>query len=620
VIEHDDQIAGRIFDKRILARIMPFAKPHTGHFVGAIVLLLLTSTIELSIPQLWRWIVNLFVAPGDSAPASRPVLGFGEAMRAVTPLFLLFGCGIVAIGALRYWTSKMLQSGGQLVIYDIRRALFAHLQRQPLAFFDRHAVGRLVTRVINDVENVSELFTSGLVTVIADVIKVFGASLVLLLIDWRVGLIAVALAPPLAIVSMWFRRRARDCFREVRSWLGKSNGYLQEGIAGIRVVQAFGKEEKVARKFGTITAGYLAANIKTVFYFSIFFPLVEIAISADTAGVVAVFGSRVDAGALRAGEYIAIFLYLEFLFTPLRELGEKYNVLQSAMASGERIFKLLDEKTTIETPANPYKPERVQGKLEFNEVNFSYDGKTPVLRDVTFAVQPGQTLALVGATGSGKTTIASLLARFYDITNGNVRVDGVDVRHWDLESLRSSIGFVPQDLFLFAGTVLDNIALWRPGVSRARVKEALVAVGADAFVARLAKPGAADPLDAGLDAAVAERGVTFSVGERQLLAFARALAGSPSLIVLDEATANVDTETEKRIQEGIRTLVHGRTAVVIAHRLSTVREAHAIAVLHKGELREIGTHNDLLRRNGLYAKLVKLQLAKPESAPLSATS
>jgi ATP-binding cassette subfamily B protein len=614
VIEHDDQIAGRIFDRRVLGRILPFAKPHLGLFVGATLLLFVMFGVEVGFTALWRWMIDGYAEARTSADRS-----LREALSTVATPLTLFALAVVAMGILRYTQNRILARGGQQVIYDVRRALFGHLQRQSLTFFDRHAVGRLVTRVTNDVENVAEIFTSGLATIVYDLVKVFGVSILLIVLDWRIGLVAVGLAPLLAAVSMWFRRRARDCFREVRTWLGRSNGYLQEAIAGIRVVQVFGKEDKVARKFETITAGYLAANVKTVFYFALFFPLVETAISLDQSGVLLTGGHGVSSGRIDIGLYIQIGFLLQFLFAPLQELGEKYNVLQSAMASAERIFKLLDEAPSIASPANPHKPARAVGAIELDNVKFTYDGSTPVLKDVSLTVKPGQTLALVGATGAGKSTIASLLARFYDATGGGVKLDGVDVRQWDLETLRSSIGFVPQELFLFSGTIYDNIALWREGMDRERVKHALRAVGADAFVSRLAPPGAADPLDAGLDAPVAERGVTFSVGERQLLAFARALAGDPALVILDEATANVDTATEARIQAGIHTLLTGRTSVVIAHRLSTVREAHQIAVFHKGELREIGTHDELLRRNGLYAKLVKLQLST-SAAPAPAAA
>jgi len=614
VIEHDDALAGKIFDRRILRRVLPFARPHARFFVGGTLLLLALFACEAALPRLWREAV-------DGLEGYRARGEISEGTRFLLLHTAAFGLLVGAIGALRFFEEKVLSRGGQEVVYDVRRSLLAHLLRQPLAFFDRHAVGRLTTRVSSDVENVAELFTSGLATVVYDLLKVLGVSAILIAWDWRLGGIAVALAPLLAIVSLWFRRHAREGFRDVRTWLGKSNGFLQEAIAGIRVIQVFGREEKVARKFASITAGYLAANVRTVFYFALFFPLIEMAIALDQASVLGVGGFGVEDARITRGQLLAFWLYLEFLFTPLRELGEKYNVLQSAMASAERIFRLLDEKPSIASPVDAVAPARVAGRVELRDVSFSYDGNTSVLKRVSLRVEPGETLAIVGATGSGKTTIASLVARFYDVGSGQVLVDDVDVRRYDLAALRGAIGFVPQDLFLFIGTVFDNVALGRPHATRERVKTALRAVGADAFVSRLAPPGAADPLEAGLDAAVAERGVTFSVGERQLLAFARALAGDPSLVILDEATANVDTETEARIQNGIRALLRGRSAIVIAHRLSTVREATRIAVVHKGEVREMGTHEELLRRGGLYATLVKLQLTageKPEVAPVDA--
>ncbi|MBI3818062.1 MAG: ABC transporter ATP-binding protein [Planctomycetes bacterium] len=597
MIEHDDKISGRIFDRRILRRILPFAKPHAPLFILATVLLFVLFGIEVFVTFLWPRMIDGIVGG--------PERTLSQSLAIIAVPLGLYSAAVVALGGLRYYQNKILAHGGQEVIYDIRKALFGHLQTQPFAFYDRHAVGRLVTRVTSDVENVSELFTSGLATAVYDVLKVAGVAIILIVLDWRLGCVAVGLAPLLALVSLWFRGRARESFRGVRTWLGKSNGYLQEAIAGIRVVQVFGKEEKVALKFEKITQGYLAANIRTVFYFAIFFPLVESAMALDQSSVFLVGGHGIEAGRVSIGKFIQFTFLLEFLYSPLRELGEKYNVLQAAMASAERIFKLLDEKSAIVSTAAHAAP--IRGDVRLDKINFSYDGVIPILKDLSLRVAPGETLALVGATGAGKTTVASLLARFYDIGSGTVAVDGVDVRAWNLTRLRESIGFVPQDLFLFAGTILDNITLWRPGISREKAKQALRAVGADVFVAKLAPADAADRLEAGLDAPVAERGVTFSAGERQLLAFARALAGDPAIVILDEATANVDTETEIKIQEGVHALLRGRTSIVIAHRLSTVREATRIAVLHHGELRELGTHEELLARGGIYAKLVKLQ-------------
>lgn len=603
MIEHDDQISGRIFDRRILSRILPFARPHARLFITATSLLFVLFIIEASTPFLWRFMIDEF-----ASGRTRTGLSTGDAAGLVAVPVLLFLAAVLGIGVLRYFQNKILARGGQEVIFDIRKAVYARIQRQTAGFFDRQSTGRLVTRVTSDVENVAELFTSGLATVVYDVLKVFGVAVLLIWLDWRLGMIAVGLAPLLALVSLWFRGRARDCFREVRTWLGRSNGYLQELVGGIRVVQVFGREEKVVKRFSVITESYLAANVRTVFFFALFFPLVESAIAIDQSGVVVAAGHAVESRRIQPGLYLQFALYLEFLFAPLRELGEKYNVLQSAMASAERIFKLLDEPIAITSPGmDPYRPDRIAGDVQFRNVSFQYNEKARVLTNISFHTAAGEKLALVGATGAGKSTIASLLARFYDATEGEVVIDGVSTRKYDLDVLRGAIGFVPQDLFLFAGTIYDNIALWRPNVTKADVRRAVEAVGVAPFIESLAPAGAQDRLEAGLQSEVAERGVTFSLGQRQLLAFARALAGNPSMIILDEATANVDTETELRVQQGIHALLEGRTAIMIAHRLSTVREATKIAVLHHGELREIGTHDDLLKQNGLYAKLVKLQ-------------
>lgn len=591
---HEDEALGRAFDRGQLRRLLRFAAPHKGLFLATFLILFAIFGLELLGPY---WIRQAIDGPVTAILAGGPA----DENRAVLYRYIGFFLGsAVAVGVLRYLHILFMSRAGQRVVYDIRVALFSHLQKLSLRFYDRNPVGRLVTRVTSDVENLSELFTSGVVVFVFDTLQIAGTVAILFWIDAKLALVVLAFAPLLVLGAFFFQRLAREAYRKVRLQLARLNSYLQEAIGGIRVIQAFRQEAKAARKFSAINADYLSANLRSVFFFAILFPVVDQLVYCALGAVLWVGGSGILAGTLTFGKFLQFWIYLQLLFEPVREIGEKYNILQAATASSERVFKILDTAAEVTPPERPRKVEGTEGRIEFRGVRFSYDGKTPVLKGISFLVGPGEKIALVGATGAGKSTVLSLLLRFYDPEGGQILLDGADLRELDPGDLRSRIGFVPQDVFLFAGNIAENIGLGRPGIDERRIRETSRIAQASSFIEGRA---------GGYRAAVAERGVTFSLGERQLLAFARALAGDPAIVVLDEATANIDSETEHKIQEATRQLMKGRTAIIAAHRLSTVREADRILVLHRGELREEGTHRELLKKGEIYSKLYKLQFS-----------
>jgi len=546
-------------------------------------------------PWMWRHILD---GPVAEAVATRAAGGPTEQHLAsfwwwIGAYVLLVACQV----GLRYFEVAQLNRTGQAVIADLREALYRHIQLLDLSFHDKRPTGSLVTRVTNDVENLNEMFTSGIITLLFDLLKVVVLLGVIFWLDWRLALVVAAGTPVLIGISIMFRGGARNAHRAVRAELARLNGYLQEVLQGIRVVQVFRRERMVSQRFSKHLDTYLTANLRTIFLFALFFPAIDFAVSIIQSGTLWVGGEAIVAERLTTGEFVQFWFYVVLLVSPIRELGERYNVLQSAFASAERIFDVLDTQPKITAPAVSPR-QSFEGHIRFEQVSFSYDGKTPVLEDVSFEIAPGRTVALVGATGSGKSTLVNLLLRFYDPSAGRVTLDGLDLKEIPLDVLHARIGLVLQEDFLFAGTVRDNLVMEREGISAEALDEALRASHADAVVARL---------EGGLDAAVAERGGTFSTGERQLLAIARALAARPPLVVLDEATASVDSGTEAKIEDATQRLLAGRSALVVAHRLSTVRRADEILVLHKGRVRERGTHDELLRRGGLYARLYQLQ-------------
>jgi len=490
---------------------------------------------------------------------------------------------------------------GQKMMHDLRMKVFSHLQTLSISFFDKNPIGRLVTRLTNDIQNVHEMFTSVLIHLVKDVLLVLGIILFLLHLHRELALVSFTIIPLIFLTTLLFSRRARDAFREIRLRIAQMNSFFHENFSGIKVVQLFGREKENSRRFQMVNEKYFWANMKQISIYATFVPLVEV-LSSGALGLLLWYGGgRVIQEALTLGILVAFISYIRMFFQPIRDLSEKYNILQSAMASLERIFLLLDQREKVYESITPQKME-IKGNIEFRQVSFSYNGEEEVLRDVSFSIRQGETVAIVGATGAGKTSLIHLLERFYDVQKGAILIDGVDIREIDLYCLRRSIGLVMQDTFLFSGGIEENIRLGNPEGDQKRVMEVAQIVNAEKFIQRL---------PCGYQTKVGEGGEVLSSGEAQLLAFARALYINPTILILDEATSHVDPETERLIQEGIARLVQGRTSLIIAHRLSTIQQADKIIVLHKGRVREVGTHRELMAKKGIYFKLYRIQFSRP---------
>jgi ATP-binding cassette subfamily B multidrug efflux pump len=609
---HEEEGLGKVYDGRLMRRLLAYVRPYRAMVATALALILTSAILQLMAPLLTAVALDLFVRPDDANPETMATLsvwvrdallarGIEPADIAVPGLAVVslvyLGVLILTFCAL-FAQGYVLQLMGQHIMNDLRQEIFRHLQRLPLSYFDRNPLGRLVTRVTTDVDSLNEMFTAGIVSIFGDVMLLLGIVSVLFWLDWRLALVTLSIVPGLFLLTFWFKTRARDSFREVRVKIARINSFLQEHITGMPIVQLFNREEPAYREFVTINDEHRAVNVKAVFYYAIFFPGVELFSAIGAALLIWIGGGRAVAGAISIGALIAFLQYAQRFYQPLTDLSEKYNVLQSAMASSERVFQLLDTPVAIFTPDGAFRPDVVGGDIEFENVRFSYKEGDEVLRGISFRVKPGETLAVVGHTGAGKSTLANLLLRFYDVDSGAIRVDGVDVREWDLPRLRRSVAMVLQDVFLFSGSVGANIRLGEEAIDDERVRWAANEVHALPFIERL--PG-------GFDSVVKERGAGLSVGQKQLIAFARALAFDPSILILDEATSSIDTETEQIIQKALDRLLQGRTSIVIAHRLSTIQKADRILVMHKGEIREYGTHQELLAQRGIYYRLYLLQ-------------
>src|SRR5437870_5303180 len=583
---HEEEAIGKTYDFQVARRLLRYLKPYVRLLMPALVFTLLLNLLGTLPPKFAQYAIDWYILPRKT--------------QGITLFALVYVAVQLGRFVFSYFQNVLLNSVGQYVMFDLRREIYYKLQHQEVAYYDRNPVGRIMTRLTADVDALNELFTSGVTDLLGDLVMIVAIIGVMIWMDVRLTLVTLLTVPMLFAATTWFRKGARQGYDLVRTRIARIFAFLQEHFSGAQTVQIFNAEVKSLRRFAQINDEHRKANIDTIFYYAVFFPLVDFIGAVGIALIIWFGGYRVMQNALSLGALVAFIQYSGFLFQPIRDISDKYNVLQGAVVASHRIFKALDLPIAITTPAKPLKKGRAEGRIEFENVWFAYNDDEWVLKDVSFTVSPGQSVALVGHTGSGKTTITNLLMRFYDVQKGRILLDSVDVRDWDLRSLRENFAVVLQDIFLFTGTVASNIKLGRQDISDERVRWAASEVRADRFIERL--PGT-------YKSEVRERGADLSVGQKQLISFARALAFDPALLILDEATSSIDTETEQLIQQAIERVMRNRTSIVVAHRLSTIQRADQIIVLHHGEIREQGTHQELLAIRGLYWRLYKLQYA-----------
>ena len=586
---HEEEVLGKAYDSRLLKRLLTYLKPYWIQVAFGVLTLLIVTGLDLAGPYLIKEAIDRHI-----------VTKISEGLITIVLIYLAV---LLLQFVFKFVRTYLMQWIGQQVVFDIRMEIFRHLQRLSLAFFDKNPVGRLVTRVTTDVGTLNEWFSAGIVSVFGDLFLLFGIIIVMISVNWKLALITFSVLPILAYVIFFIRKRIREAYRDIRVRIARINAYLQENISGMTVVQIFSREKRNFKKFDDLNNSHLQAHLRSIFYYSLFWPSIDV-IESIALGLIIWFGGLWKySGAVTFGILVLFIEYSKRFFRPISDLTNKYNILQSAMASSERIFILLDNKPDITNPKQPVKLERFNGEIEFRNVWFAYkndsDGSPDyVLKDISFCVKPGEKIAIVGATGAGKSSIISLLCRFYDVTRGEILLDGVNIKDMNVQQLRNFIGLVLQDVFMFAGTVEENIRLGNKDISLASITRAAMDVNAHPFIERMPEK---------YNEQMMERGASLSTGQKQLMAFARALAFNPDILILDEATSSVDTESEVLIQQALQKLMTDRTSICIAHRLSTIQYCDRIIVMHKGKIREQGTHQELLTLKGIYYKLYQLQ-------------
>ena len=635
----EEEVLGKAYDGRLMRRLLTYLRPYKWHVLVALAAIILKSGLDVLGPFLTKIAIDKYLA---KSPDSHSWIGDRLSSAPLTGIAQIGGLyvGILVFTfTLEFIQTYLMQWTGQKVMFDLRRQIFRHLQHIHVAFFDKHPVGRLVTRVTTDVDALNEMFTAGVVSIYEDVFVLAGIIAIMMKMNWKLALITFAVLPLIVYATKIFRDKVRDSYRRIRTAIARINSYLQEAVSGMLVLQLFNREKRAFNKFSDINASHMEAFKDAIMAYSVYYPVVEILSAIAIASIIWFGGNDVIRGVATIGVLVAFMQYAQRFFRPIQDLSEKYNILQSAMAAGERVFKLLDTKIEVTSPAVAKRPQG-PGRIEFDHVWFAYNASgatgvlarpeavraarragTPVaplenepdwvLRDVSFALEPGETIAVVGHTGAGKTTLISLLMRFYDVQRGAIRIDGVDIKEMNLDDLRGRFGVVLQDPFLFSGTVAGNIRLGTARIQDADVEQAAEDVNLADFIRTL--PG-------GFKEEVRERGSTLSTGQKQLISFARALAHNPKILILDEATSSVDTETEFRVRDALNRMVEGRTALIIAHRLSTIQRADKIIVMHKGQVREMGSHQQLLAQRGIYWKLYQLQYKDQEISVARAPS
>ncbi|MBI2682600.1 MAG: ABC transporter ATP-binding protein [Acidobacteriales bacterium] len=618
----EEEVLGKAYDSRLMKRLLGYLRPYWWQTLVALVAIILKAAMDVLGPYLTKVAVDKYLvqSPGGHGILDKWLPGPDQPWAGIAYVSLLYVGALSFSFIFEFTQTYVMQWVGQKAMFDLRTQIFGHLQRLHVGFFDKNPVGRLVTRVTSDVDALNDMFTGGVVAIFEDIFVLLGIIAIMLSMDWKLALITFAVLPLIFWATMLFRASVRASYRLIRTAIAKINAYTQEHVSGIVVLQLFNREDKSFEEFEKVNKQHMLAFKDAILAHAIYYPVVEILSATAVACAIWFGGNQVMRDATTLGIVVAFIQYAQRFFRPIQDLSEKYNILQSAMASSERIFKLLDTKVEITSPARPVDAEG-PGRIEFEHVWFAYrelprdEGVSPsdgdafdwILRDVSFVIEPGENVAIVGHTGAGTTTIISLLLRFYDIQKGAIRVDGVDIRQMSLDGLRRRFGVVLQDPFLFSGTVAQNIRLGTEDISDADIERAAEDVNVADFLRTL---------PSGIHESVRERGSTLSTGQKQLISFARALAHDPKILVLDEATSSVDTETEVKVRQALRKLVEGRTSVIIAHRLSTIQQADKILVMHKGKLREMGSHQELLTQRGIYWKLYQLQYKDQEAGAL----